>query len=65
MGAYLNPPIDKAIWLELHGEPLPTPPTKVHTGEKLAVCLVNNGPFTAAGIIFDEEHSNLSKYLKR
>jgi len=49
MTCYINPPDqDKVDWLLANGERIPVacPITPTH----LPVCLVDNGPFTAAGI---------------
>lgn len=55
MGLYINPPdIAKEEWLMSKGTPLPGAPTLHKEGTKFAVCLVNNGPFTAAGVCFSQ-----------
>lgn len=59
MGFYVNPKDGSAkeAWLEKHGKL--TEPETVHTmnypKDKLPVCLVDNGIFTAAGIGFDQQ----------
>ena len=56
MGAYINPPDEsKETFLEREGADLfPVDFKSVPEGH-LAVCLVDNGWFTAAGIAFDEK----------
>jgi len=58
MGCYINhPKLQKEDWLLLHAKQYgPQAPLwdRVPEGE-LPVCLVDNGPFTAAGIAFSEE----------
>lgn len=52
MGCYINPRgTTKEAWLREHGVPTngPAPITESH----VPVCLVNNGPFNAAGVAFD------------
>jgi len=49
--------MDKEAWLDLHGKPTCEESVLYHKpfdGGLVAVCLVNNGPFTAAAILFDE-----------
>lgn len=54
MGEYINPrEITKEQFLQREGR-LIKGPDQVEPGE-LPVCLVNNGPFTAAGIAYDEQ----------
>jgi len=56
MGAYINPKgRSKESWLEEFGELIETPPKTVDlSSEFLPVCLMDNGPFTAAGIAFNQ-----------
>jgi hypothetical protein len=56
MGAYINPEnMTKEEWLANNGQLIAYPPEKFdEMPGKLAVCLVDNGAFTAAGIAFDE-----------
>ena len=59
MGAYINPPNHgKEQWLNTNGVKLSNPSTDLLkskiTDEKVPVCLVDNGPFSAAGIAFSE-----------
>ena len=61
MGCYINPrDMDKEEWLRLHGETTqgPTPITETH----VPVCLVDNGPFTAAGVAFNEREVQAFSY---
>jgi len=54
MGCYIHPPtMDKEDWLNEHGIPfLAAPPiTETH----VPVCLVDNGPFTAAAVGFNRD----------
>jgi hypothetical protein len=59
MGAYINPRGEtKEQWLEREGLELPQDEVaamgdKAFSGDWLPVCLVDNGPFTAACIMFD------------
>lgn len=58
MGYYLNPKdMSKESWLALNGEVVRAPTWPVKEGF-LPVCLVNNGPFTAAGVAFSESEFN-------
>lgn len=61
MGCYANPPIDKAAWLEQNGvEHTEVPTSTKQAGEDtLVVCLVDNGPFTAAAIAYNEHELDL------
>jgi hypothetical protein len=55
MGIYINPTnMTKEAWLFENGVRLPAgAPRKFHsTANYLPVCLVDNGLFTAAGIVF-------------
>ena len=56
MGYYINPPdCTKEMWLETYGQRISEAEAKAHSaGDRLVVCLVDNGPFTAAGIAFDD-----------
>lgn len=50
MGIYVDPPnTDKETWLNEHGTPIEEPE------KPIAVCLVDNGHFKAAGIAYDEK----------
>jgi hypothetical protein len=57
MGKYINPAdTTKEAWLEQHGRPVTQAEAKVASDSgDTPVCLVNNGPFKAAGIAFDRE----------
>lgn len=53
---YINPPdMTKEQFLANHGTKLPSPPTEHEVDDQLVVCLVDNGPFTAAGIAYSPE----------
>jgi hypothetical protein len=54
MGYYINPKSStKEQWLAQHGQPITLGDAKVHpAGDLVVVCLVDNGPFTAAGICY-------------
>ena len=56
MGAYVNPPDGKkGKWLDENADRLVKPPAKYdEVPGSLPVCLVDNGPFTAAAICFDQ-----------
>ena len=66
MGIYINPKeMKKEQWLEENGLPIPEEWVSEITSEQfkkdfwpfLPVCLVDNGPFTAAGIGFSFEET--------
>lgn len=53
MGYYIDPPdMTKEAFLLTKGELLDKAPTIYKDGDRLAVCLINNRTFTAAGIMF-------------
>lgn len=54
MGYYINVPEGKEVFLHKHGQKVDAPATNVVDG-KVAVCLVDNGPFTAAAIAYSQE----------
>jgi hypothetical protein len=56
MGYYINPKgCTKEEWLFQYGQPVPASVAKTHpAGEKVVVCLIDNGPFTAADIAYDD-----------
>lgn len=55
MGCYVNPPdTTKEAWLVAHGRLLVCAARSIDiTNETLPVCLVDNGPFTAAGVCYN------------
>lgn len=54
MGCYVNPrDQDKEQWLETFGRPVNHTEAAI-TESEVPVCLVNNGPFFAAGVAFCE-----------
>ena len=60
MGIYVNPSdCDKETWLCRYGEIImgqgvSRAPSTYKSGDCLAVCLVDNGGFTAAGVAYNE-----------
>lgn len=55
MGFYINPQNrTKEVWLEMFGQVTETPVWPAPEGT-IPVCLVDNGPFTAAGIAYCEQ----------
>ena len=57
MGCYINPPNEsKEEFLNKNGLPLAGPPTNFDSiaEDFLPVVLVDNGPFTAAGVAYDK-----------
>lgn len=56
MGLYVNPSeSSKENWLKENGERISQPSTYADIDDKkAAVCLVDNGMFTAAGIVTDQ-----------
>lgn len=57
MGFYINPPnMTKEEWLRRNGEMIDPVTAQSHSvGERVVVCLVDNGLFTAAGIAYDDK----------
>ena len=60
MGYYVDPPTGtKEEWLDFHGvEVMPGDLSWGHLPDTVLVCLVDNGPFTAAGICYNEANFN-------
>jgi hypothetical protein len=60
MGVYINPPEGtKELWLVDHGDPVAIDHLfKDIPEDKLAVVLMDNGMFTAAGIAYNEREYN-------
>ncbi len=68
MGYYINPPNEtKEEWLNDNGMEVTDPswdalpnfrPTEFQDDDGVYVCLVDNGPFTAAGICYNEAEFN-------
>ena len=55
MGFYVNPSdMTKEEWLQKHGQITETPVWPAPEGT-IPVCLIDNGPFTAAGIAYCEQ----------
>jgi hypothetical protein len=56
MGVYVNPiGVRKEKWLADNGEIAALAPKSFNERpDQLAVCLVNNGPFTAAGVVYSD-----------
>lgn len=56
MGLYINPPkADKLKWLLDHGTIIIFPPSRhLNDDDEIAVCLVDNGAFTAAAVAYSE-----------
>lgn len=55
MGYYINPSnMSKEIWLAEHGKRVPQEEISSHdySGSTIPVCLVHNGAFTAAGVVY-------------
>jgi hypothetical protein len=54
MGYYVNPPggQSKEEWLDINGTPCEYVPDYDNTRINMAVCLVDNGGFTAAGVAY-------------
>ena len=57
MGIYINPKnMSKEKWLESNAKYTDfIPPSFDQSKETMVVCLVDNGPFTAAGIAYSEK----------
>ena len=57
MGCYVNTDGSKELWLRENATPLPGPPKSLSelSADKLPVCLINNGFFTAAGVAFSDD----------
>ena len=66
MGYYINPKNEsKETWLHSNGRLVTLVEVKDHQAkdnDELVVCLVDNGPFTAAGIAYDDEERNAFLY---
>ena len=69
MGFYINPPsTSKEVWLGQYGTLLHAAPASAikesvkECDRQMAVCLVNNGMFTAAGIAFDDQELEAFKH---
>lgn len=55
MGRYLNPAgMTKEQWLAENAEEVSFPPSTSPYNGKYVVCLVNNGPFNAAALAYDD-----------
>ena len=63
MGAYINPVNQtKEEWLRDNGTRTNVPQSFDEKPDHLPVCLVDNGPFTAAGIAFDQRELEAFTY---
>lgn len=63
MGYYINPEdCSKEEWLIVNAQRLANPQGFDFSGNKLPVVLVNNGPFTAAGIAYDKRELDAFLY---
>jgi len=59
MGYYINPEdMSKEEFLKLHGTPIRSVDVKSVPNDTLPVCLVDNGLFTAAGIIYSSQEAD-------
>ena len=62
MGLYLNPPIDKYMWLQTYCEDELKNSDFLFDSvadDEFLVVLVNNGVFTAGGVAYNEDKFNL------
>lgn len=56
MGYYINPPnMTKEEWLAFNGRKLSGAPARHRFEDDVAVCLLDNGAFTAAGICYSQQ----------
>lgn len=63
MGYYINPPdMSKEQFLAQHGRRLDPDESFDFKGDSLPVCWVDNGPFTAAGIAYDQREMDAFKH---
>lgn len=59
MGFYINPTnMEKEDWLNNHGLPLLASPLLFRRDGSVAICLVNNGGFTAAAVCYSQRELN-------
>lgn len=67
MGYYINPrECTKEMWLETYGKRVSEAEARMHpAGDNLLVCLVDNGPFTAAAIAYDDRERDAFLYPDR
>jgi hypothetical protein len=63
MGMYINPrDMSKEEWLVKNGMLIPTPDVHRFEDDDVAVCLVDNGDFSAAGIAYSERELAAFKF---
>lgn len=64
MGLYINPPdMTKEQWLDTFAEPLKLSHLREpQPWDWLPICLIDNGPFTAAGIAFSASEFEAFRY---
>ena len=66
MGCYINPPNGetKEAWLAREAKPLPRVPPECYRALDgwMVVCLIDNGPFRAAGVAFNDRELAAFKY---
>lgn len=62
MGIYINPrDMSKEQWLTENGTPMPKP-SDHRAGDDVAVCLVDNGTFSAAAVAYSQDELDAFSY---